>query len=55
MQVQNGKICFWLPVDEVSYKVPVTFYIAGTGREYPSADYIGTVQLDEYVWHIFKH
>ena len=61
--IQRGQICVWILIDlnpdvqdvEMGNKV---FHIFGTGnpttKELEDKRYIGTVQLDDYVWHIFE-
>jgi hypothetical protein len=60
VQVQNGVICLWAMVDPFVEKVPKAFHIVCTGRrvgqdiEGGYASYLGTVQMDQFVWHIFE-
>ena len=66
-QVQNGKICIWvlcdpLPARQANCPNPVkgqNFWIFGTGQDidvdYMDILYLKTVQLDGYVWHVFKN
>lgn len=70
VQAQNGTLCMWAVVDEmpenqsnvsVEYR---TFYIFGTGNSIPAGMpthvvsdhkyFIGTVQMDGFVWHVFE-
>lgn len=55
VQMQDGRPCLWMrvPTDVYDYQAH-RFYWVGTGQEcpFPSA-YVGTVQLDGYVWHLF--
>lgn len=64
LQVQDGIPCLWAIVVGTDKMVDVEFKIVGTGwdftEEFPVGDgfawraqYIGTVQLDELVWHYF--
>ncbi len=59
VQVQDGKICLWALVDEplVGDRLETrSFYVYGTGDYVPWAgkqQHIGTVQMDELVFHIF--
>ena len=63
VQVQNGIICLWFFVDTTKPKVPKNIYIYGTGEDIDfsrldkDTTYLGTVQLDTFVWHVFgeKH
>lgn len=57
VQMQNGKICMWIPVLPGSDPTPHTFILVGTGDNVPEGDsvhYVGTVQVDEFVFHIFN-
>ena len=70
LQLQEGVPTFWALVDPKKPKVQRTFFIMGTGREFPEGgtfDYVGTIQMvrkyddghgrwDEitYVWHLFE-
>ena len=57
-QVQNGQICLWARVWSESESEARTFWIVGTGRPMPESkrppQYISTVQIDGFVWHIFE-
>ena len=53
IQLQNRKLCLWASVPESTYTDDITFLIAGTGHETPEGEYIDTVQLDEFVFHVF--
>lgn len=48
-------VCIWVEVDDTADKVPVDFYLAGTGHIQPSAGiYCGTAVMgDQYVWHVY--
>ena len=56
VQMQDGRPCLWMRVPVVvrgDYQVH-RFYWVGTGQECPfPSTYVGTVQLDGYVWHLF--
>lgn len=58
-QVQNGVICLWAVGDQDDErKVSRVIRIVGTGHRFDDADrchYIGTVQIDSFVWHIFEN
>jgi hypothetical protein len=57
VQVQRGVVCIWAIVnpDPELDEVPRSFEIVGTGHEVPSpSKFIGTVQIGEFVWHIFE-
>ena len=55
IQNQGGQICLWAAVDTNAPKKFRTFRMYGTGHEHTSfvGIYIGTVQKDGFVWHIF--
>jgi hypothetical protein len=55
---QNGQLFVWAGVDETKGKVPVKFYIVGTGNpaDHVTADgarFVGTVHMPPFVWHVF--
>ena len=57
-QMQNRKLCIWAKVDsDESQTIDRTILIFGTGNPMPMAhgDYIDTVQVDSFVWHVFAH
>lgn len=57
VQVQNGKIVIWLLVDPNAELIGQQFRIIGTGQRLnsiPTGQYLGTVQLDSFVWHLFE-
>lgn len=55
VQDQRGKICMWADVDKESRLAEFLFYIVGTGQAPNNTScYVGTVQQDDYVWHIYK-
>ncbi len=55
VQMQGTTITLWAKVNTENPMESVPIQIVGTGNPYDSVgDYIGTVQLDMYVWHIFK-
>lgn len=52
---QYGYIRLWALVDPVASNETRTFQVFGTGQPvYPAADYIGTLQMEPFVWHIFE-
>lgn len=57
VQVQRGVLCVWYLTELVVYPTlwERVFYIFGTGHpvDRPLDDYIGTVQMDQFVWHVF--
>lgn len=56
-QCQNDKIVFWMEVDTNDFILEQDFYIVGTGNPIPEkANYhLSTVQVGEYVWHIYSN
>lgn len=48
-------VCVWIEVDEAKDKVPVDFYIVGTGHQAPpTGTYRGTAIMgDKFVWHVY--
>lgn len=61
VQMQNGKIQMWVFVDPDQPTIKANVIIHGTGQDIPDNFYVGrehnlflgTVQEDVYVWHIF--
>ena len=57
IQMQAGRIVFWAYVDCDEEERPITFKIVGTGMPFedrPNWFYLGTVQHNGYVWHVFS-
>lgn len=56
VQIQARQICLWAMVDPSHPLVGRSFSIRGTGQPilWDNDTYIGTVQLDGFVWHIFE-
>ncbi len=58
VDVQDGHIQIWALVDPEAPKEPRGFRMAGTGHPVEDAiasmRFIGTVQMGEFVWHIFE-
>lgn len=53
--LQNGIITIWAKVDPNNPSVAYAFHIVGTGGEVPdNTEFIGTVQQDRFVWHVFQ-
>lgn len=54
-QMQNGKLCLWVEVDTDEPAPPVNVYIVGTGHELPTfaMNYVDTVQVGVFVWHVY--
>ena len=57
--VQHGQIQVWALVNPEAPKELRRFRIAGTGHpleeELERLRFIGTVQMGDFVWHIFEH
>lgn len=59
-QVQNGFPVLWAAVNENHTKNTYTFKLVGTGQQFEFNElvlkkkYIGTIQLDDLVWHLFE-
>lgn len=51
----NKLLCIWAIVDsEAKTFLETVFYIFGTGHEvYEELKYLGTVNQDRFVWHVF--
>lgn len=57
VQVQNGIPTIWVMVNSKAELIGQGFRIIGTGwqlTEEPSGRYLGTFQLDGFVWHLFE-
>lgn len=60
VMLQRGVICLWVLVDTSIPPEIRTFEIIGTGNHIAETmgvfrKYIGSVQADTYVWHVFEH
>jgi len=53
VQMQHGQPCLWAEVDTSRPEEYVPISMCGTGHPIPAGRYIGTVQLDGFVWHYF--
>lgn len=57
VQVQNGIVCLWMLVDPDQQLEELHVFVVGTGNKMPAGvdehDYVGTVQVGEFVWHVF--
>ena len=56
VQNQNDKICVWIRVNEDAKLKSFKFHIYGTGNSCNYSInflYLGTVQINTFVWHIF--
>lgn len=57
VQEQNGEIVMWWRVDADTQSIRTRlFQIVGTGHIVPHncRIYLGTVQMNEFVWHVFE-
>lgn len=56
VQNQNGQVCIWAEVVKGRKPETFTFVSVGTGfGKVPiNGVYLGTVQQDVYVWHIYR-
>lgn len=56
LQDQMGTLTFWAMVDERLAAEPVSFVVIATGQSLPEGlkNYIGTVQMNSFVWHVFE-
>lgn len=55
VQVQGNGPVMWAQVNPANELRPRTVYVIGTGHTVRDehADYVGTVQIDGFVWHIY--
>lgn len=55
-QAQNDKPTLWAMVDQTNELEDVRIRIHGTGHPVPDPDlpFLGTVQIDGLVWHVFQ-
>lgn len=55
VQMQNDTICIWAEVSDEAPVRELQINLVGTGQElsYFIGDYLGTVQRDSYVWHVY--
>lgn len=57
VQEQAGQLCLWAEVMPTVAARKLTIYITGTGRyipDDPHAEYIGSVQQNNFVWHVYR-
>ena len=56
IQLQNGKPCLWVEVDNNSRTVPMSLITRGTGHPLPDklGLYIGTYQIPGLVFHVYE-
>ena len=52
---QGGKLCMWFEVDSEWGEHNVEVIIVGTGNPLPceKMDYVGTVVMNPFVWHVY--
>jgi hypothetical protein len=52
---QEGKLCLWAIVDPNAESIDYDVRIVGTGSSVPddAGDFIGTVTIEPFVWHVF--
>jgi hypothetical protein len=55
VQVQDGHVCLWAKVNPENVLRPKRIHVVGTGNPMPDGAlcYLGTVQQNIFVWHIF--
>lgn len=56
VQVQNNEICLWAEIETNGFQDdPYSILICGTGQQLPNMPsvFIGTVQKEMFVWHIY--
>lgn len=58
-QLQNGMPYLWMEVDTDARREDRVFRMVGTGWDWSERDhgrmgYIGTVQIDGFVWHYYE-
>lgn len=53
VQSQDGHPCLWAEVEQSRPKEDAPIKMCGTGHPAPDGEYIGTVQIDGFVWHYF--
>ena len=53
---QNGTLCIWALLSTSDVITERRFYIFGTGHQVPriGLKHIGSVLMDEFVWHVFE-
>lgn len=52
---QGGKLVLWAEEDTSQDKMPIAFKVIGTGQPVPNDDfsYVGTAQVNGFVWHVY--
>lgn len=53
---QNKQLVMWVELySEHPFDTPKTIRVCGTGQPMPeNCAYLGTVPINEYVWHVFQ-
>jgi hypothetical protein len=52
---QHGSVIIWARIDPEAETFERTFLIVGTGQDIPDGYcYHGTVQIGDFVWHVFE-
>ena len=56
IQLRENGIYLWAITDPDNKKVQRKFLLVGTGQQFNSdnLEFIGTVQVEPFVWHIFE-
>jgi hypothetical protein len=55
-QVQDGRPYVWVECKPEEPLSPYRFFLIGTGFRVPNARaYVGTIQLDGFVWHLYSY
>ena len=59
LELQNNWPMLWFMMDKDAERVYKHFCIVGTGQEMPiwygvRLKYLGTIQIDGFVWHLFQ-
>lgn len=56
VDVQHDQVCLWAGVYPDNSKMDRTFHLYGTGHAIPDdvQDYLGSVVIGPFVWHLFE-
>jgi hypothetical protein len=54
-QVQGNEVCIWVECNDGERSDLVDVFVIGTGHPVPAeaVNYVGTVQMPPYVWHVY--
>ncbi len=52
-QMQGATLCIWAEVNTDNRNVKRVLRVCGTGHPSPDGEFIDTVQLGAYVWHVY--